>query len=166
MKKVEIDIFSYEDLEEEAKNKAREHFRATWEYPWFTESMLSAKAFIEHFGGSMLTWSVGDTRHSFIKTDITADNFRGIKLKDINREFMPVGYMTDCILWETFYDTFKASGDAFYAYQQAIEEFLSFVSRDVEDFFGDNNIDETLTLNEYDYLADGSLFTHQYRKVA
>jgi hypothetical protein len=166
MQKVEIQVFSFDELEDKAKEKAREVFRSTWEYPWFDENMASAKAFIKHFGGAMLTWSVGDTRHSFIKTDLTKDNFRGVKLKDFSRDHMPTGYMADCSLWEEFYDTFKTTGDAMYAYQQAIESFLCYVSRDVEDYFSDSNIDETLTLNEYDYLADGSVFFNDFKKVA
>jgi len=79
---------------------------------------------------------------------------------------MPTGYCADCSLWEEFHDSFKATGDSMYAYQQAIESFLNYVSRDVEDFYSDNNIDETLTLNEYDYLADGSVFFNDFKKVA
>lgn len=166
MQNVEIEVFNFEELEDEAKEKAREVFRATWHYPWFDESMASAKAFVKHFGGSILNWSVGDTRHAFIKTDLTKDSFRGVKLKSINPDHMPTGYCSDTALWGEFHQVFKATGDAFYAYQQAIESFLFYVQRDVEDFYSDSNIDETLTLNEYDYLADGSLFVMDFRKAA
>ena len=166
MEKVEIQVFSFDELEEDAKEKARGVFRDTWEYPWFDENMASAKAFVKHFGGSILNWSVGDTRHAFIKTDLTKDNFRGLKLKDFSRDHMPTGYCADCSLWEEFHDIFKATGDAMYAHEQAIESFLSYVSRDVEHYFSDSNIDETLYLNEYSYLADGSVFVIDFRKVA
>lgn len=166
MQKAEIKLFNFAELEDKAKEKAREVFRSTWDYPWFDESMASVEAFVKHFGGSVRDWSVGDTRHAFIKTDLEPSSFRGIKLKSIKRDYMPTGYCADSVLWDEFYEVFKQSGDAFYAYQQAIEAFLIYVARDVEFFFSDQNIDETLELNEYDYLADGSVFYHDFRKVA
>lgn len=166
MKTVEIRVYQFEELGRDAQDKALDYFRANTEFPWFDEYRASAKAFIEHFDGSMLTWSFGDTRHAFIKTDLEPSNFRGIKLKSISRDHMPTGYCADSVLWEEFHDTFKNTSDAFFAYQQAIEAFLIYVQRDVEDFYSDQQMAEHISVNGYEFYEDGSFFYYDTRKVA
>jgi len=164
MEKVEIEIFSFDELEEKAKAKAREVFRATWEYPYFKENMASLEAFVQHLGGRVLKYSLGDTQHPFVKTTIEPKDLFHIKQSNFKRDYMPTGYIADCYLWEAFHDNFDYGGH--HAFLYAIDSFIRFVAFDVEDYFSDSNIDETLILNEYYFLADGSRYVIDFRKRA
>lgn len=161
MQKIEIQVFRFDELADKAKEKARADFRATWEYPWFNENMASLKAFVGFFGGHVLTWSLGDF-HGFVKTDLESSSFEGLSKVNLSRDHMPTGYIADSYLWEEFYDTFHLGG--YEAFQMAIEAFIRFVARDVEDFYTDESIDDTLIMNEYDYLPDGSVFARDFRR--
>ena len=164
MKKVEIMVFNFDELGHKAKAKAREDFRAKCRYPFFDDNMASLKAFVEHLGGRILKHSIGDLQNSFVTTTIEPKDLFHAKKTDFKRDYMPTGYIADSYLWEAFYDNFTYGG--YHAYLHAIDSFLEFVALDVEDYFSNDSIDDTLMVNEYDFLADGSVFTHKFRKVA
>lgn len=93
MEIIEVTVFSFDELGDEAKEKARSWYREGLEYPWFDESLASIRAFVEHFGGSLTDWSLGSgSGRDYLKTDIGASNFRGLKLKDFSPDNMPTGY--------------------------------------------------------------------------
>jgi hypothetical protein len=49
MEVVELQIFQFNELDEQAKEKARDWYRQDIEYPWFDEAKDSLKAFCDHF---------------------------------------------------------------------------------------------------------------------
>lgn len=79
-------------------------------------------------------------------------------MRDIDREKMPTGYCLDCTLWNTFYDQFKKTGDALYAFNDAIDEAVSEIVKDAEWHYSDESIDEMLEINEYDFTENGKLY--------
>lgn len=161
MKKVEITVFRFDELKEKAKDKARAEFRAKWQYPWFDENMASLKAFVEHLGGRVLKYSIGDL-DGFVTTTLEPRDLFDAKKTDFNRDYMPTGYIADSYLWEEFYNNFHFGGH--HAYLCAIDSFIRFVAQDVEDFFTNESIDDTLIMNEYDFLPDGSVFARDFRR--
>lgn len=158
METVEVTIYKFDELGDDAKDMARDWLRRRTNYPWFSESIDSIRAFVEHFGGTVTDWQLGDDYRSFVKTDLTNANFRGVKLADINRDYMPTGYCLDADLWGTFYQEFKRTSDALYAANQAIEAALSAVRKDIEFQYTDEAIDETLIANEYQFTEDGRIW--------
>jgi hypothetical protein len=157
MEVVEIKIYSFEELDDDAKERAREWWRNGLDYPWFSESIDSIRVFAKHFGVSLMDWEIGGGRN-YIKTDATNDNFRGVRLADINPDFMPTGYCLDADLWETFYDEFKKTGDAKYAFEQALEAALCAIQRDIEYQYSNEAVDESLRFNEYQFTDDGRIW--------
>jgi hypothetical protein len=158
MRVLTVEAFRFQDLEDEAKERAREWYRNGLDYPWFSESIDSIRAFAKHFGVSLMDWEIGGGRN-YIKTDATNANFRGVRLDSINRDHMPTGYCLDADLWEAFYDEFKKTGDAKHAFEQALEAALCAVQRDIEYQYSNEAVDESLRFNEYEFNSNGSIFT-------
>ena len=158
MRTEQVTIYTFDELNDDAKDKAREWYRQGLEYPWFDESMNSIKRFCDEFGASIKDYSIGAFCHSYIDTDAENANFRGLKLKTVKRDNMPTGYCIDCTLWNTFYDEFKRTGDALYAFNDAIDAAVRSIVADAEYQYTDESIDEMLIINEYEFTADGSIY--------
>jgi hypothetical protein len=159
MEIIELEVYSFDELDEDAKEKAREWYRDGMDYPWFSESLDSIRAFCNHFNVALRDWELGGWGSDFIKTDATNANFRGVKLADIDREQMPTGYCLDCDLWYEFHDQFKRTGDAKYAFEQALEAALSAIRRDIDYQYSNEAVDENLSINEYRFLKSGKVWS-------
>jgi len=158
MRTEQVTIYTFDELNDVAKDKAREWYRQGLEYPWFDESMNSIKCFCDEFGVSIKDYSIGAFSHSYIETDVENSNFRGLKLKNVNRDNMPTGYCLDCALWQTFYDEFKRTGDALHAFNDAIDNARREIVADIEYQYTDESVDEMLIINEYEFTENGSIY--------
>ena len=150
-----INIYTFDELNDAAKEKARDWYRDGMEYHWWNESLDSIKSFADTFRVSIKDYSIGLGSHSYIDTDAENANFRGLKLKNVDREAMPTGYCLDCALWQTFYDEFKRTGDALYAFNEAIDAAKKEILSDIEYQYTDESIDENILINEYEFLENG-----------
>jgi hypothetical protein len=65
------------------------------------------------------------------------------------------GYCLDCDIANEFYTVFKNSGDAKYAFEQALEEALIQIRKDVEYHYSDESVDENILINEYEFDESG-----------
>lgn len=159
MKTIQTTVYSFEELNEKAKERARDWWKQNLEYPWFDESMDSIRAFVEHFGARVGNWSIGERGRDYIKTDITQDRFRGLKLKDFSPDHMPTGYCLDCDLWGTFHKEWKRTSDPMYSFEQALEAALSAIASDVEYQYTNESVDDYLIVNEYQFTEEGRVFS-------
>ena len=150
-------LYRFEELNEDAKEKAREWFRTDFDFSWSDESLESIKTFCAAFDVTLRDWSVGPYQHNFYKTNATPENFRGRKLRDFNRDHMPTGYCLDCDLWQTFYDEFKKTGDAKHAFEKALNAGFKAWRDDMEYQLSDEAIDETIIMNEYEFTENGKI---------
>ena len=73
---------------------------------------------------------------------------------------MPTGYCGDCDLWQTFYDEFKRTGDAKYAFEQAVDAGFTGWQKDWEAAYGDEALDDFILAlaNVYEFTEDGDRF--------
>ncbi len=140
MEVVELQIFQFSELDEQAKQNAREWFRSTLDFPWFGEYKDCLKAFCDHFRVSLRDWSLGDNQ-GYVKTDAEQRHFRGIKLSEQDRDAMPTGLWIDAELFAHFYDEFKRTGDAKGAFDDALHNFVMAVARDVDYYHSVESID-------------------------
>lgn len=157
MQTVEIKIFHFNELDERAKERAREWYRADCEYPWFSEAKDCLTAFCDHFGVKVLDYRIGDSQ-GFVKTDAAQHHFRGVKLSEQVRDAMPTGLWLDCELFMHFYDEFKRTGNAKAAFEDALYNFTRAVRNDVESYYSDECIDENMEINEWTFTADGRFY--------
>lgn len=158
METINLQIFSFDELNDEAKEKAREWMRNGFDGFWNDEALGSIQAFVDHFGANLRSWSIGAFCPIDYNVECFNSHFRGMKLKDFNRDFMPTGYCLDCNLWQTFYDKFKATGSAKLAFDDAIYEGFKAWRNDLEWQLSDEYIDEHLTINEFKFLQNGKFW--------
>jgi hypothetical protein len=158
MEVVELQIFQFHELDEQAKNKAREWYRYDMDYHWGDESLQSIQAFCDHFGIRLITWSVAPYSSPDYHADYFNSHFRGMKLKDFERDHMPTGYCLDCDLWMTFYDEFKRTGSAKTAFDKALWAGFIAWRNDMEAQLKDDYIDDHIQINEWSFTEDGKFY--------
>jgi hypothetical protein len=157
MQVVELQIFHYKELDDRAKEKAREWYRTSSDYPWYDEAIDSLRAFCDHFGVKVRDYSIGDDR-GFVKTDAEQRHFRGVKLSEQIRDRMPTGLWLDCELFMHFYDEFKNTGNAKAAFEDALYNFTRAVRNDVDSYYSDESIEESMEVNEWTFTANGKFY--------
>ena len=158
MRTIEQTIYTFDELNEKAKAKARDWWLENMDFAWGDESLDSIKTFCEHFGAKLTGWSVGAYSPYSYDVDAPASLFRGLKLKDVDRDAMPTGYCMDCSLWFTFYDQFKITGCAQRAFEAALDEAFKQWTKDYESQMEDEFVDEMLICNGYEFTEDGERF--------
>lgn len=150
-------IYKFNELNDKAKERARDWWRVGIDFSWLDESRQSIKAFCEEFGVSLKDWSVGAYSPIDYSTDAKNRHFRGRKLREFKRDAMPTGYCLDCDLWQTFCDEFKRTGDAKGAFDAALYAGFKAWRADMESQLDDEYIDECLEINEYEFTEDGRI---------
>jgi len=150
-----IELYTFEELSEKAKETARNWWRDGLDFAWGEESLDSIRAFCTEFGAQLTDWNIGP--HSPLDYTVKAENqnFRGRKLKEFNRDAMPTGYCLDCDLYQTFYDEFKRTGSAKKAFEEVIEAGFKAWRTDMESQLEDEYIDDCLVANEYEFTKEG-----------
>ena len=150
-------LYKYDELPtDEAKERARDWLRQDMDYAWSDEARQSIEAFCEHFGVNLIDWSVGPYSPIDYNTNAENEHFRGRKLRDFDRDYMPTGYCLDCDLWNTFYDRLKDTGDAKAAFDDALYAGFKSWRDDMEWQLSDKAIEESLIANEYEFDEDGN----------
>lgn len=157
MRQETINIYRFEELSDDAKEKAREWFRTDYEFTWSDENLDSIKVFCNVFDVTLRDWSVGPYQPYDYKTNATNQNFRGRKLRDFNRDNMPTGYWMDYSLWATFYDEFKKTGDAKHAFKMALDAGFKAWRDDMEYQLSDESVDDSIIMNEYEFTESGNI---------
>lgn len=155
MRTIEKTVYLFDELSDKAKDRAREWWRDGMDFAWQSESRQSIEAFCSHFGVNLRRWSVGPHYPLEYSHDAENHHFRGMRLRDFNRDNMPTGYCLDCDLWMTFYDRFKATGDAKAAFDDAVYAGFLAWQKDMEHQLSDECVDEMLIANEYEFDEEG-----------
>ena len=159
MRTEKINVYTFDELNDAAKEKARQWYRETADdYFWLDEGLNSIKAFCDLYGVGIKDYSFTLWGHSYLDTDANNQHFRGLKLKAVDREAMPTGYCMDCSLFYTFYDEFKRTGDALAAFNAAIDLTVRNIVEDWESSLEDEAVDETIEANEYEFTEGGKFY--------
>lgn len=149
--------YKFGELSDSAKERACSDWRTAgaFEYAWDTESLQSIRAFCNAFGVKLKNYSADTWGACYAHTDATNANFRGLKLRDVDRDNMPTGYCLDCDLWMTFYDEFKRTGSALKAFEEALDVAIRSWRDDREQQESDEYVAEFLTINEFEFMENG-----------
>jgi len=150
-------LYTFEELPtEKAKETARDWWRYKREFAWSDESLESIKAFCAQFNVKLERWSIGAYYPiDYHLSEYGNDNFRGLRLSQFERESYPTGYCLDADLSITFFDTFKKTGDAKYAFESAIDAGFKAWRDDLEWQLSDEHVDDMLIANEYEFTETG-----------
>ena len=157
MRTVTKDIYTFDELSDEAKECALEWARASLPdiYGWSEENKQSIEAFCQKWGIELQQYSVSPYESYDYQTDASNNHFRGVKLKHIDKEAMLTGYCLDSDLMYTFYNKFKATGDALYAFNEALDAGFIAWRQDWENAYSDDALGEFLEANGYEFTIDG-----------
>ena len=158
MRTESINIYTFDELSPDAKERARNKHREHMEYPWFNDVISSLKSFCDEFGVTVTGYHFSDDYRASIDTDVMSSHFRGFKLKDFDREAMPTGFCFDNDLRYTFADEFKRTGNAYAAFDKALDVFLDAVRKDIQWHYSDECIDETIIANGYEFTENGEMY--------
>ena len=154
-----LTLYKFDELPSEcAKERARETCRqwVSEDPAWGTENLESINAFCEFFGVKLKLGGLDHITRFTFSTDAENRHFRGRRLRDFDRDYMPTGYCLDCDLWMTFYDEFKKTGDAKTAFNEALCAGFKAWRDDLEFQLDDESIDEFLAINEYEFDEYGN----------
>ena len=158
MRTMSVSVYKFDELSDNAKSKAIERFRDGMDCTfWVHDGLDSIKKFCAEFNVKLTAWEVGAHYPISFKTDATNKNFRGLKLKDFDKEAMPTGYCVDSDLRYKFHDEFTQTGDALYAFNEAVEAGFRSIRADMEYQLTDEAITESIECNEYEFTEDGKL---------
>lgn len=158
MRVKQTEVFQFSELSDSAKEKARDWWRgvSAGDYSWSDESLSSTEKFCAEFDVKLINYSVGPYSYPEYETNADNSHFRGRKLREFSRDAMPTGYCLDCALYQTFYDEFKHTGDAKYAFDQALHTGFIDWQSDMESQTEDEYIDDCLISNLYEFDASGA----------
>jgi len=162
MRIVEEKIYQFEELTDDAKERAREWYRNVADYPFHSENIQSIKAFCAYFGVTLKDWSIYG-RGEHLTTNADHSHFRGFNMKQA-KELAEKGYFPDSGMWldctmiQSFFEDFKKTGDAFYSFNQALETALKAISDDIDYQYSDEAVDEMLIINEYEFTEHGKRY--------
>lgn len=156
MRTIEKTIYTFDELDECAKSRAREWYRTNLDYPWWDEVQSSLRAFCDEFGISVLDYSIGG-RGSFIKTNADNSHFRGRKLSQFDRDAMPTGFCFDAGIRHNFAEEWQKTGDALESFKDSLEHFLREVENDIEYQYSDEAVEESIEANGYEFDENGGL---------
>jgi hypothetical protein len=158
MRTVTVNLFRFDELSPQAQDSAIEKLRGCDLFHWGDEWRASFQAFCDYFGVTLIEWSVGDDGCPWRTFSVSNENFRGMRLRDFDRDHMPTGFSGDCSFWYAFYDTFKETGDAKAAFYTGIDAGMDDWDRDIAHAYSDEGIREFIEANEYDFTEDGQLY--------
>lgn len=154
MRTIEIQVFKFDELTDEAKEKARGWFRTGFEFGWHAEYRDSLQAIETRFGFDVRKWSVDESSFDY-SVNLENSHFRGLKLRDFPRDSMPTGFAGDCGFYMKFHDVWKKTGDPKHAADMALHEFFKEWRDDIESSLSDESVDESIRANEYEFDEDG-----------
>lgn len=157
MRTITKEVFTFDELSDEAKEIALEWARTNLGdiYCWDEESKQSIEAFCQKWGVELQQYSVSPYDPYYYRTDANNGHFRGVKLKSINKEEMLTGYCLDSELMYAFYDSFKKTSDALYAFNEALDVGFRVWRDDREHAYSDEALGEFLEAHYYEFTADG-----------
>lgn len=156
MRTMTVNVYKFDELTEEAQERAIERFIEGADYPWWNDSLKSVQEFCDYFGVLKLDYSIGPNQHSYISADYNNNHFRGLKLKDIDYDYMPTGYCLDCTLWQTFHKVWKNTGSALKAFEAALDAACDDIVKDWEYCTSSDYAKEMLEINEYEFDEFGN----------
>ena len=157
MREVTVKIYTFDELNENAQERAREWWRGVSDVDWSIETRRSIEVFLDKFGVRLEDYGIYWDTFDYRLSDYDNDTFRGMQLKDFVREDYPTGYFVDADMSITFYDVFEKTGDAKEAFEQAVEAGFEAWRLEIEYQGTDEYIDDCLIGNEYEFYENGSL---------
>ena len=168
------EVYKFSELDERAKERAREWYRNGMEYHWSSDNLASLKAWADWFYVNIKNWNLGgsDNRNQDVTFDLNIDSnvedLRGVRLwkwmqnqmvlPDLSGNCPFTGYCFDENLLDKIRDFIKHPWDTDYRglMQDCIDDFCKAYADDVDYQYSDEAVDESIEANDYEFDEDGN----------
>lgn len=153
----EIQLYTYAELSDTAKERVKEWLNSAG-HNWGADSIASLEAFAAQFGATVTDWSYSPWGNADISTNASPANFRGFTLAQARTlpEY-PTGYCMDCTLREVFIKEFERTGNAFAAFNEAMDAGIKEARADWAYQYADEAMQDACEANGYEFTADGHI---------
>lgn len=148
-----VPVYTFQELSDKAKERAINHFLEGRDFPWDTDYEKS----LQHFA-KCLNLEIKDYNIGYPGTYIAADcrGLRGLTLKAAKLLELSDGFCAGEGLRENFVSEFEKHGDSKAAAEYALRKFVREWEEDIDYYFSDEGITDSLTdAGEY-YLENGT----------
>jgi hypothetical protein len=153
-----VAVFTYQELSDSSKERARANFLEGADFPWWSDSESSIRAFVDYFGVGDLDFSIGAFCPSYITAKAQNSHFKGLKLKDFKElatKECKTGYCVEADLWQNFADEWERTSSPLLAFESALDKACWSIQKDMEYHQSDEYIEEMMEINEYQFLETG-----------
>ena len=185
MRRIEIDVCQYDDLEPEAQAVAREWYQRCGgtEYTWGAEALATLHRFAEVVGIHVRNYSLGgsDNRRQGVKYDLRErgawQDLEGVRLwrylqnndwllgfDQVTKDCNLTGYCLDysiCKPLRDFIDRPTVGATWSEIVRDCIEEFCAAYAQDVDDCSSEESIVDSIRANEYEFLPNGEKYNER-----
>ena len=166
-----ITVCTLDELSPEARRYAINHYRDNNTESYAEASRRSIYAFCERFGVTVKMYFIAPHANSFVDTDAKPRFFRSLRVSDYYRDKWPDGYDSaewptghklDATLYGTFKEHHKRNGDAYRAFNAALDAAVKECVAEMEHHHTDGYIAEHLTANGFLYLNNGRMYESEF----
>ena len=157
MRTIEIDVFTYAELEGKAKESARNWYLTGQDYPWWHEALESIEGFCDLFNVKVKNYSVGAFENSWLTTNASNGNFRGWGKTEIYalKDKSITGYYIDFVLTDALIEMYALNGDAKNSFEYAIEKAVRAIRDDMEYQYSEEAVIDSMEANQYEFDEHG-----------
>jgi hypothetical protein len=171
MRTIQTAIYKFSELDDIAKQRAKDHHAIGFGYAWEKEALTSLEALAKHFDGKLTDYEVDFFRHyhsyaRFAMPELSADEIekRLNELGDFNPETLKgvgdcklTGYSSDEDALDGFRIAFYKKGvsDLTDLMREAFDSWLKAAQEDCAYQYSDEAFSEMSDANDYEYYANG-----------
>ena len=158
MKQITIDAYTFNELSDNAKNNARQHYYENINYFWGDEHLEGVKCFLDLFNIILINWSY-DEYHAYFETNINDCKFQGFSKKRVNAliKSFNVSYCADETLVVAFNKAYSEHGSIRLAIQEALRQSGIDLRNDVTLHYTDEVMSGYFEANEYFFTEHGKI---------
>ena len=170
MKTIETTVYEFDELDDRAKEKARDWFREGFEFPWADECLQSLKALAEHFNGKVKDYSIDWFNSSYSSARFDMPEMEAGKIESRMADLGTFNPKTlkghgDCKLTGYCADESAIDGfrKAWYDGERDLEKlmnaafssWLKDAQTDAQSLMEDESVDDSITANGYLFTKEG-----------
>ena len=158
MKQITINAYSFNELSDKAKDKARYYYCENINYFWGSEHLEGVKRFLSLFNIVLVNWAY-DEYHADFETDINDCKFQGLSKKRVNDliKSFNVSYCTDETLVTAFNESYSQHGSIKLAIEEALRQSEINLKNDIAYHYTDESMQDYFEANEYFFTQDGKI---------
>lgn len=173
MRTIHTDVYTFDELNDQAKQKAMEWYRLMTSYSWSQEAIDSLNKMTERFGGKIKDYSIDFYDNSYSSIDFDMPEMEEAEIKEILDtlgNFNPdtLKGLGDCVLTGVCFDEAVIDGfrQAWYKGERNLDKlmqagfktWLEDCQSDALSQLEDEQVAESIRANEYDFTIEGKRF--------